>query len=123
MPKSLLSTCLFVGVLCALSVGDLSQPAAATDKKTERLWKAKCSSCHGLDGKGATTQGKKMAVQDLTTAEWQKRFTDAQMIDVTNKGLKRDKNGVKQEMDAYSALLKPGDAEALVAFMRSLAAR
>ena len=30
----------------------VSIPAFAADKKIERLWKSKCSSCHGMDGKG-----------------------------------------------------------------------
>ena len=47
----------------------LAQPS---DPKTERLWKAKCASCHGADGKAQTEQGKKMAMHDITTAEWQK---------------------------------------------------
>jgi len=46
----------------ALVVGLLALlPAAASgasDPKTERLWKAKCASCHGIDGKGDTDQGK-----------------------------------------------------------------
>src|SRR5215471_10563737 len=53
---------------------------AETDKKTLRTWKAKCSSCHGEDGKGATEQGKKMGVRDMTTADFAKE-TDAKMKD------------------------------------------
>ncbi len=48
----------------------------APDKKVERLWKSKCGSCHGADGKAQTEKGKKMKMEDYTTAEWQKAKTD-----------------------------------------------
>ena len=60
--------------------------ASAADKKTERLWKSKCASCHGADGKGDTDQGKEMGIGDVTTAAWQKQFTDQQIKDVIAKG-------------------------------------
>ena len=51
---------------------------AEADKKTIRTWKAKCASCHGEDGKGATEQGKKMGVRDMTSADFAKE-TDARV--------------------------------------------
>jgi len=91
------------------------------DPKTVRTWKAKCASCHGEDGKGQTEQGKKMAIGDMSTKDWQKKFTDAQLKDATLNGLKRDKGGVKQEMEGFKEKLKPEQIDALVAYMRSLA--
>ena len=41
---------------------------AEVDKKAERNWKAKCASCHGADGKGQTDQGKKLKVEDMSSA-------------------------------------------------------
>ena len=32
---------------------------------------SKCASCHGADGKGQTTMGKKQKVKDYTTADGQ----------------------------------------------------
>lgn len=93
---------------------------ADTDPKTVRLWKAKCGSCHGADGKAQTDQGKKLAVADLTAAEWQKRFTDAQLKAATENGLHRTVNGVKQDMDGYKDKLAPDQIDALVAYMRAL---
>ena len=93
-----------------------------TDPKTVRLWKTKCGSCHGADGKAQTEQAKKQAVADLTTPEWQKRFTDAQLKAVTEDGLHRTtKDGVKQDMDGYKGKLAPDQIDALVAYMRALA--
>jgi mono/diheme cytochrome c family protein len=94
--------------------------AQAADPQTERLWKSKCAGCHGPDGKGQTEQGKKMAVSDMTTAAWQAQFDDAKLKAAIADGLKRDKGGVHQEMDAYKTKLRPDQIDALVAYLRSL---
>jgi cytochrome c6 len=93
---------------------------ASADPATERLWKAKCGSCHGADGKGQTDQGKKMAVEDMTTAAWQGKFTDDKIKAAIADGVKRDKAGVKQEMDGYKAKLQPAQIDALTAHIRTL---
>ena len=93
---------------------------AEADKKTERLYKSKCASCHGGDGKGDTDQGKEMVVSDMTSADWQKKFTDDQIKDVINNGFKREKSGKQQEMKAMKDALKPDQVEALVKYVRGL---
>jgi mono/diheme cytochrome c family protein len=99
----------------------LSAPLLAwADPATERMWKAKCGSCHGADGKGQTEQGKKLAVADMTTAAWQAQFSDDKIKAAINDGLKREKNGVKQEMEGYKAKLQPAQVDALTAHIRSL---
>ena len=91
--------------------------------KTERLWKAKCASCHGVDGKGQTEQGKKMKMHDLSTADWQKSFTDAQIKQVTLDGIDAQKEGVHKQMDPYKEKLKPDQVDALTAFVRTLGSK
>ena len=98
----------------------VSPLTALADPATERAWKAKCASCHGADGKGQTDQGKKMAVADMTTAAWQKELTDEKIKAAINDGVKREKGGVKQEMDGYKAKLKPEQVDALTAYIRTL---
>jgi mono/diheme cytochrome c family protein len=93
---------------------------AEPNPQMDRLWRAKCASCHGPDGKGQTEQGKKMAVADMTTAEWQGKFDDAKIKSAIADGLKRDKDGVKQEMDAYKTKLKPEQIDGLAAYVRGL---
>ncbi len=93
---------------------------AHADAATERTWRAKCASCHGADGKGQTEQGKKMQIADMTTADWQAKFDDAKIKAAISDGLKRDKNGVKQEMEAYKAKLRPDQVDGLVTYIRSL---
>lgn len=114
-----------VAAAAGLAILSLATPAPAwgadfKDKKLARLWKAKCSSCHGMDGKGDTEQGKKSGAGDMTKAEWQKARTDDQMKEGILNGVKREKDGKKQEMDGYKEELKPGQVDALIAFIRGL---
>ena len=105
------------------AVGAALIPLAAraeVDKKTERTWKAKCASCHGVDGKGKTDQGQKMQIGDLTDAAWQKVHSDADIKKSISEGVNREKNGVKQEMAAFKESLSPEQVDQLVAYIRSL---
>jgi len=100
-------------------VAGAGRASAETDKKTVRTFKAKCASCHGEDGKGGTEQGKKMAVRDMTSADFWKDATDAKMKDAIANGLKRTKDGKTQEMEPYKDKLKPEDIDALVAYVKT----
>ena len=100
--------------------GTASLAADAPDKKTERLWKAKCASCHGMDGKGQTDKGKEMKVRDMTTPEYQK-ISDADIKKSMIDGINRTKDGVKQEMDSYKDSLKPEQIEEMVKYTRYVA--
>jgi mono/diheme cytochrome c family protein len=90
---------------------------AETDKKTERLWKAQCASCHGQEGKGDTGPGKAMKVQDMTTAAFQAKKDDELKKAVVS-GVKTEQGGVKQEMDAFKDLT-PEQVDSLIALIRS----
>jgi mono/diheme cytochrome c family protein len=110
----------WMGAALAL-VGTLALGARAeVDKKTERLWKAKCASCHGADGKAQTDQGKKLLVADYTAAEWQKAKTDEDIKKGIAEGVSRVHQGIKQEMDGYKGQLTPEQIDSLVAYIRSL---
>ena len=93
--------------------------SADVDKKTLRTWKAKCASCHGEDGKGATEQGKKMGVRDMTSTDFAKE-TDAKMKDAIANGIKQTKDGRTQEMEPYKDKLKPEEIDNLVAYIKTL---
>ena len=104
----------------ALGMVTLSRPAAAeTDPKTVKVWKAKCASCHGADGKGGTETGAKLGIPDMTAAAWQKKVTDAQMKTSILDGLVRP--GKTEGMEPYRDKLQPEQVDALVAYVRSLA--
>jgi mono/diheme cytochrome c family protein len=93
---------------------------AEANPQIDRLWRAKCASCHGADGKAATEQGKKMAIGDLSAAATQAKLTDAQVKAAISDGVVRDQGGVHQEMEAYKAKLKPEQIDGLVTYVRGL---
>lgn len=93
---------------------------AEPNPQIDRLWRAKCASCHGPDGKGQTEQGKKMAVGDMSAAAWQAALDDAKVKAAISDGFKRQKNGVAQEMEAYKAKLRPDQIDGLVVYVRGL---
>ena len=72
------------------------------------LWAQNCASCHGKDGSGNTTMGKKLGLKDYTKSQ---SFSDAEGANVI-------KNG-KGKMKAYKQL-SDADVKALVAYVRSL---
>jgi cytochrome c553 len=109
-----------MGALAAILLAAAVPRAAGAevDKKLLRTWKAKCSSCHGEDGKGATDQGKKMGVRDMSSAEFAKDATDAKMTEAITNGTKT-KDGKTQQMEPYKDKLKPEEIAALVAYVKA----
>ena len=92
------------------------------DKKIERLWKSKCGSCHGADGKAATEKGKKMKMSDLSAAAWQTAHGNDELKKSITDGIKRTKDGVEQEMDAYAPELTAEQIGELLTYVRWLGA-
>jgi len=90
---------------------------AEADPKVARMWKAKCSSCHGVDGKGKTDTGAKLGIPDMTTSEWQKKTTDAMVKKAINDGIKRD--GKPEGMDPFKEKLTPEQIDQLAGFVRT----
>jgi mono/diheme cytochrome c family protein len=93
---------LIVAIVFASSGAAFGADAAA-------LWAQNCASCHGKDGSGNTTMGKKLGVKDYTKNQG---FSDAEAANVI-------KNG-KGKMKGYKAKLSDADVKALVAYVRSL---
>jgi len=76
------------------------------------LYKEKCAFCHGPDGKGSTTLGKKIGVRDFASPEVRKE-TDRELIEITTKG--------KNNMPAYKSSLKDSQIKGLIAYIIELA--
>lgn len=91
-------------VLLGLAAGPLFADGAPT-------YKAKCSMCHGPDGKGATPMGKNLKVRDLSSADVQKQ-TDIQLTQVIAGG--------KGKMPAYGKQLTTAEIQAVIAHIRTL---
>ena len=102
-------------------------PAAAapttppTIEEGLKIWnekKNKCAQCHGADGKGDTKMGKSKNVANMATAEFQKKYTDQQMIEAIMKGFEREEGGKKVKMEPLKNATER-DAQALVLVVRS----
>lgn len=89
-----------------------SLPALAADGGA--LFKTKCAMCHGADGAGTTAMGKKLGVRPLGSAEVQKQ-SDSVLTGIVSKG--------KAKMPAYGGKLSADEIKALVAHIRTFAAK
>jgi cytochrome c6 len=83
----------------------------ASAQNAETLYKSKCAACHGPDGTGSTTMGKKLAARDFHSPEVTK-MTDAELFDITKKG--------KNKMPAYDKKLTDDQIKDLIKYVRSL---
>ena len=75
------------------------------------LFKAKCASCHGPDGKGETAMGKSMKVKDLGSADVQKQSA-ADLTTIVEKG--------KKPMPGFEGKLTNDQTSELVKYLRAL---
>ena len=107
-------------LIAAFAILSLSGTAFADGAAGAKVFKAKCASCHGADGKATTPQAQKQKVRDMTKPEWQKEFSDDQLLKATVDGFKREREGVKQDMPAYKGKLNDQQLKDVVAYMRSL---
>jgi mono/diheme cytochrome c family protein len=80
-------------------------------------WNQHCASCHGKDGSGSTTMGKKLGVKDYRDAKVQAAFSDGEVESAIKDGVKE---GGKQKMKPFKDKLADEDVKALVAYVRSL---
>jgi len=83
------------------------------------LWKARCSSCHGLDGKGHTRTGAKWKIDDFTRPKWQRAMQDDEIRRTIETGVRQKRTG-KVKMPAFGKKLTPEEINSLVAWVRSL---
>lgn len=90
----------------ACGVASFCAPKASA-QDAAGTYKAKCSMCHGADGKGG-----KMGTRDFGSAEV-KAESDAQLTEIITKG--------KGKMPAYGEKLKESEIKDLVTYVRGLA--
>ena len=82
------------------------------------VWKAKCKSCHGVDGKAKTKMGQKESIDDFSQPAWQKAESDAKIRQVITEGSSRN-----SKMKAYKDKLTPEQIDALVGYIRTMKAK
>lgn len=98
-------------VLVLAIIATLLAPMALFAADGAAVYKAKCASCHGPDGKGETAIGKSMKLKSLASADVQKT-TDADLTKVISDG--------KGKMPAYKGKLSADEIKALVTYIRTL---
>lgn len=76
-----------------------------------------CASCHGKDGKGQTTMGKKVGCRDYTDAKVVAEIKDDEALKLVKEGLK-DKAG-KELMKPFNGKLTDDEIKSLVAYMKA----
>ena len=108
MKKSIILTIAILGAALAT--------ASAGDAKEN--WEKSCAKCHGADGKGQTTMGKKLKVMDYTDPKMQAKFTDEEAFKVTKEG---KKEGDKTLMKAYKDDLSDQEIKDLIGYVRKFA--
>jgi len=102
MLKAFVAALVFCLVPCTWS--------AAQDTGVD-LYKSKCVTCHGPDGKGETMMGKKFGIKDLASAEVQGK---------SDSDLKGVISGGKDKMPAYKDKLSSDQIDSLVKYIRTL---
>ena len=94
-----------VAAICFLSA------TARAQGDGEKVYKAKCASCHGPDGAGATPAGKATKVRDFCSDEVKKE-TDEEWTTIIVKG--------KNKMPSYDKKITDAEVKEVVAYIRGL---
>ena len=98
--------------LVLAAVFGLAVSASAFAADAAEIFKSKCSSCHGEDGKADTKMGKKEKIPDFTTEKFQGGLTDDKIKDVITNGVPDTK------MKAFSGKLTPDEIASLAKLVR-----
>lgn len=99
-----------IAVLAVLAL--IATPLLAADGAS--LYKTKCFACHGEKGSGDTVMGRKLGVRNIGSPAVQAQ-NDAALTAIITNG--------KQKMPAYSGKIPAADIRALVAHIRTFAAK
>jgi mono/diheme cytochrome c family protein len=121
--RALALASLFVTLLLSqiLLADGLAPPAGyKADKKTKRLYEAKCATCHGDDGRAKTELGLEMGIADMTKAAYWKDLTLEGARKSVLEGIKRVQHGKEQEMKPFKDRLTSDQIDALVLYSASL---
>jgi len=99
--------------LALLAAGAVSARAA----EAKEIWAKECAKCHGADGKGKTTMGKKFEVKDYSDPKNHADLKDEKMAKSIKEGIK---DGDKTRMKAFGEMLSDSEVKALIAYFRGL---
>ena len=103
--------------LLPLTIALLALPALSVcGADGKAVYEKECAKCHGADGKGQTTMGKRNGAKDYTDPKVQEELKDEAAIKAVKDGYK-NKEG-KVVMKAAEGM-SDADAKAVVAYMRT----
>ena len=60
-----------------------------------------------------------MGIPDMTTAAWQKEWTDEKVRTRIAEGLKEERDGKKKQMEPFKTKLRPEQVDSLIGRIRS----
>ena len=84
--------------------------AAVVPGDAKTTFDAKCSSCHGKDGRAKSLHAKHVHARDLTDAAWQNEVTDERLFNSISNG--------RGKMPAFKKKLSDAQIDELVAYVR-----
>lgn len=96
----------------------LAGAVAASGATPSENWENSCASCHGLEGKGDTRQGKRLKLKDYTDKASLAGISDEELIRIVSEGVVVDG---KQRKKGYKDELTPQEIAELVKLIRSFA--
>jgi mono/diheme cytochrome c family protein len=79
------------------------------------IYEKDCAKCHGADGKGQTTMGKKLGAKDYTDPKVQSDLKDEDAIKAVKEGFKNKEGKVLMKP---SEGISDDDAKAVIAYLR-----
>jgi len=109
-PIVLGALCLFAIAGLALRFAPTNVSASAGDART--TYNARCVKCHGRDGRGKTTQGRRTRARDMTDANWQNDVTDERLFNSITNG--------RGKMPSFKKSLNENQIDELVNYVRRL---
>lgn len=109
---------LLMGLGLSMALAMPGAAMAAEDGKA--IWDKSCAKCHGKEGKGDTKVGKKLKINDYTSAEWQAKVKDEELIKAIKEGKgEKDEEG-EFAMPAFGSKLNEEQVKASLAFIRAM---
>jgi mono/diheme cytochrome c family protein len=100
-----------VFIAALMASGNRASATGASAAEPVAVYKAKCASCHAVDGSGNTAAGKAMKLRDLRSAEVQAQ-SDDQLFNIIAKS--------KGKMPGYEKSLGADKCKQLVTHIRHL---
>jgi cbb3-type cytochrome c oxidase subunit III len=102
---------LFIFVFVVANGFQRAEMPAAKAKEAKRVFKQKCSKCHGQDGAG-NNYGQIIGVTNLTDPAWQQKVDDKRALNSITHG--------RGQMPAFGEKLTEAQIKSLVLYVRTL---